>query len=36
MAICPDHGVTPGGLFNAADQAMYDAKRSSGELGALA
>jgi diguanylate cyclase (GGDEF)-like protein len=27
VAVCPDHGVTPGGLFNAADQAMYEAKR---------
>ncbi len=34
VAVCPDHGVTPGGLFNAADQAMYEAKRSSGGLSA--
>jgi diguanylate cyclase (GGDEF)-like protein len=27
VAVCPDNGVTPGGLFNAADQAMYEAKR---------
>jgi diguanylate cyclase (GGDEF)-like protein len=31
VAICPDHAMTPSGLFNAADQAMYGAKRSGGE-----
>src|SRR6185312_10533414 len=31
VAICPEHGVTPSALFNAADQAMYGAKRSGGE-----
>ena len=36
VAVCPDQGVTPGGLFNRADQAMYEAKRAGGELGALA
>jgi diguanylate cyclase (GGDEF)-like protein len=28
VAVCPEQGVTPGGLFNAADQAMYESKRS--------
>jgi diguanylate cyclase (GGDEF)-like protein len=32
VAVCPEHGVTPGGLFNAADQAMYASKRSGGSL----
>jgi diguanylate cyclase (GGDEF)-like protein len=31
VAICPEHGLTPSALFNRADQAMYDAKRSGGE-----
>jgi diguanylate cyclase (GGDEF)-like protein len=31
VAVCPADGVTPSALFNAADQAMYGAKRSSGE-----
>jgi diguanylate cyclase (GGDEF)-like protein len=35
VAVCPDQGVTPGGLFNRADQAMYEAKRAGGELGAV-
>jgi diguanylate cyclase (GGDEF)-like protein len=30
VAVCPADGVTPSILFNAADQAMYDAKRSGG------
>jgi GGDEF domain-containing protein len=30
VAVCPEQGVTPGGLFNAADQAMYESKRSGG------
>ncbi|QGH43871.1 diguanylate cyclase domain-containing protein [Pseudomonas veronii] len=29
IAIYPDHGVTPGALLNAADAAMYQAKRLS-------
>jgi diguanylate cyclase (GGDEF)-like protein len=32
VAVCPDDGVTPGGLFNLADQAMYDSRRPGGEL----
>jgi diguanylate cyclase (GGDEF)-like protein len=28
VAVCPEQGITPGGLFNAADQAMYESKRS--------
>jgi diguanylate cyclase (GGDEF)-like protein len=32
VSVCPDQGVTPGGLFNAADQAMYESKRSGGGL----
>jgi diguanylate cyclase (GGDEF)-like protein len=32
VAVCPEQGVTPGGLFNAADQAMYESKRSGGTL----
>jgi diguanylate cyclase (GGDEF)-like protein len=32
VAVCPERGVTPGGLFNAADQAMYESKRSGGTL----
>jgi len=28
VAVCPEQGVTPGELFNAADQAMYESKRS--------
>jgi diguanylate cyclase (GGDEF)-like protein len=28
LAVCPEQGVTPGGLFNSADQAMYESKRS--------
>jgi GGDEF domain-containing protein len=31
VAVCPEQGMTPSGLFNAADQAMYGAKRASGE-----
>jgi diguanylate cyclase (GGDEF)-like protein len=31
VGVCPEHGMTPSALFNAADQAMYDAKRSGGE-----
>ncbi|HEX6457583.1 MAG TPA: sensor domain-containing diguanylate cyclase [Thermoleophilaceae bacterium] len=31
VAVCPADGVTPSALFNAADQAMYGAKRSGGE-----
>jgi diguanylate cyclase (GGDEF)-like protein len=31
VAVCPEHGLTPSALFNAADQAMYDAKRAGGE-----
>jgi diguanylate cyclase (GGDEF)-like protein len=31
VAVCPEHGVAPSTLFNAADQAMYGAKRSAGE-----
>ncbi|HEY7631820.1 MAG TPA: sensor domain-containing diguanylate cyclase [Thermoleophilaceae bacterium] len=31
VAVCPEHGLTPSALFNAADQAMYGAKRSGGE-----
>ncbi len=31
VAVGPADGVTPGGLFNVADQAMYGAKRSGGE-----
>ncbi|MNG08636.1 putative diguanylate cyclase YfiN [compost metagenome] len=27
IAVYPDHGVTPGTLLNAADEAMYQAKR---------
>jgi diguanylate cyclase (GGDEF)-like protein len=27
VAVCPENGVTPGGLYNAADQAMYESKR---------
>jgi PleD family two-component response regulator len=30
--VCPEHAVTPSALFNAADQAMYGAKRSAGDL----
>jgi diguanylate cyclase (GGDEF)-like protein len=29
VAVYPDHGVTPGALLNAADAAMYQAKRLS-------
>ncbi|WP_347903878.1 diguanylate cyclase [Pseudomonas purpurea] len=29
IAVYPDHGVTPGALLNAADAAMYQAKRLS-------
>ena len=29
IAVSPDHGVTPGALLNAADAAMYQAKRVS-------
>ena len=29
IAVYPDHGVTPGSLLNAADEAMYHAKRGS-------
>ena len=29
IAVYPDHGSTPGGLLNAADAAMYQAKRMS-------
>jgi diguanylate cyclase (GGDEF)-like protein len=29
VAVCPAHGVTPSTLFNAADQAMYGAKRAT-------
>jgi diguanylate cyclase (GGDEF)-like protein len=29
VAVCPDQGVTPSALFNAADQAMYGAKRAT-------
>jgi diguanylate cyclase (GGDEF)-like protein len=29
VAVCPEHGVTPSALFNAADQAMYGAKRAT-------
>lgn len=29
IAVYPDHGATPGGLLNAADAAMYQAKRMS-------
>ena len=29
IAVFPDHGVTPGALLNAADAAMYQAKRLS-------
>jgi diguanylate cyclase (GGDEF)-like protein len=32
VAVCPEHGVTPGGLFNSADQAMYESKRSGGPV----
>jgi diguanylate cyclase (GGDEF)-like protein len=28
VAICPEHGLTPSLLFNAADQAMYGVKRA--------
>jgi diguanylate cyclase (GGDEF)-like protein len=31
VAVCPPQGITPSALFNAADQAMYGAKRSGGE-----
>jgi diguanylate cyclase (GGDEF)-like protein len=31
VAVCPEQGLTPSALFNAADQAMYGAKRSGGE-----
>jgi diguanylate cyclase (GGDEF)-like protein len=31
VAVCPEQGMTPSALFNAADQAMYGAKRSGGE-----
>jgi diguanylate cyclase (GGDEF)-like protein len=31
VAVCPADGVTPSILFNSADQAMYEAKRSGGE-----
>jgi diguanylate cyclase (GGDEF)-like protein len=31
VAVCPGQGITPSALFNAADQAMYGAKRSGGE-----
>jgi diguanylate cyclase (GGDEF)-like protein len=34
VAICPEHGLTPSLLFNAADQAMYSVKRADGELDA--
>jgi diguanylate cyclase (GGDEF)-like protein len=29
VAVCPAHGLTPSALFNAADQAMYGAKRAT-------
>ena len=29
IAVFPDHGATPGALLNAADAAMYQAKRLS-------
>jgi diguanylate cyclase (GGDEF)-like protein len=29
IAVYPDHGATPGALLNAADAAMYQAKRLS-------
>jgi diguanylate cyclase (GGDEF)-like protein len=29
VAVYPDHGATPGALLNAADAAMYQAKRLS-------
>lgn len=29
IAVYPDHGATPGTLLNAADAAMYQAKRLS-------
>jgi diguanylate cyclase (GGDEF)-like protein len=29
VAVCPEQGVTPSALFNAADQAMYGAKRAT-------
>jgi diguanylate cyclase (GGDEF)-like protein len=29
VAVCPEHGLTPSALFNAADQAMYGAKRAT-------
>jgi len=29
IAVYPDHGATPGALLNAADAAMYQAKRFS-------
>jgi diguanylate cyclase (GGDEF)-like protein len=29
IAVCPEHGFTPSTLFNAADQAMYGAKRAT-------
>jgi diguanylate cyclase (GGDEF)-like protein len=29
VAICPEQGATPSALFNAADQAMYGAKRAT-------
>jgi diguanylate cyclase (GGDEF)-like protein len=32
VAICPEHGVSPSDLFNTADQAMYEAKRSAGDV----
>jgi len=31
VAVCPADAVTPSALFNAADQAMYGAKRSGGQ-----
>ena len=31
VAVCPADAATPSALFNAADQAMYGAKRSGGE-----
>jgi diguanylate cyclase (GGDEF)-like protein len=31
VAVCPEHGLSPSALFNAADQAMYYAKRTGGE-----
>ena len=29
VAVCPEQGLTPSALFNAADQAMYGAKRAT-------